>query len=346
MPSPNTNVGPFWLALYVILISVIPNFVLCLDDDPQIVEAGHGCSLISTTNLTALTENRKNVFSLLAKNMSSTGFAVASSGNGTDKVYGLAQCRNDLSMEDCTQCYTAATEQIVKYCPIEIGVRMIFDGCFLRYENETFFDQAVDGGNSNVCLSDASGSSPTLFNETALRLLADVKSKALKKEGFATDEISAKGLPTTIYGLAMCRRTLSTNSCDVCLQHASKLVQRCFSRQDGRALDAGCYLRYYPSFFLHSLFFLFTKLLDFVTNSFSTAKHRKTLLIVVGTLGGVALVALLLVLLIFRNTLRNMYRKVPGRSQREEAGEEMPFSHKLMNSKKFFFSCVYKTPLQ
>ncbi|GLJ33748.1 hypothetical protein SUGI_0678360 [Cryptomeria japonica] len=306
MPSLNTDAGLSWLVLYVLIISAIPNFVLRLEADPQIVEAGHGCSLINTTNPTAFTENRKNVFSLLAENISSTGFATASSGNGTNKVYGLAQCRNDLSMADCSQCYTAATDQIVKYCPFEIGARMIFDGCFLRYENETFFDQAVDAGNSNVCISVVS-SSPKLFNETAQRLLADVRSKAVKNEGFATDEISANGLSTAIYGLAMCRRTLTTNSCDVCLQHATQLVERCFSLQDGRGLDAGCYLRY--------------STLPFYTISSSSSSHSKTLAIVVGTLGGAALIALLCLIFIFRQSLRKFYRKVPARSQPDEAEE-------------------------
>ncbi|GLJ33751.1 hypothetical protein SUGI_0678390 [Cryptomeria japonica] len=304
MPSPNTNVCLSWLALYVLLISAIPNCVLRLKADPQIVEAGHGCSLINTTNANALTENRKNVFSLLVENISSTGFATALFGNGTNKVYGLAQCRNDLSMEDCTDCYAAAQKQIVIYCPFEIGARMIFDGCFLRYENYTFFDQAQDAGNSNVCISDAS-SRPKLFSETTQRLLADVRSKALKNEGFATDEISANGLSAAIYGLAMCRRTLTTNSCDVCLQHAILLVERCFSLQDGRGLDAGCYLRY--------------STLPFFTISSSSSSHSKIVAILVGTLGGAVIIALLWVLFIFRHSLRKLYKKVPDPSQPEES---------------------------
>ncbi|XP_057854629.2 cysteine-rich receptor-like protein kinase 2 [Cryptomeria japonica] len=304
MPSPNINASLSWAVLYILLISAIPNFVLRSEADPQITEAGHGCSLINTTNPSALIENRKNAFSLLAENISSTGFATASSGNGTNKVYGLAQCRNDLSMEDCTHCYTAATEQIVKYCPSEIGARMIFDGCFLRYENYTFFDQAQDAGNSNVCISDAS-SRPKLFSETTQRLLAKVRSKALKNEGFATDEISANGLSTAIYGLAMCRRTLTTNSCDVCLQHATLLAERCFSLQDGRGLDAGCYLRY--------------STLPFYIISSSSSSPSKTVIILVGTLGAAALIAVLWVLFMFRHSLRKLYTKVPGRSQHEQA---------------------------
>ncbi|GLJ33745.1 hypothetical protein SUGI_0678320 [Cryptomeria japonica] len=304
MRRPNSNIVPFSLALYLLLISAVPNFVLRTKADPRITEAGHGCSLINTTNPSAFSENRKTVFSLLVKNISSTGFATASHGNGKDSVYGLAQCRNDLSMEDCSKCYATATEQIVIYCPFEIGARMIFEGCFLRYENETFFDQALDGGNSNVCIS-YSSSSPKLFNETALRLLADIKSKAFKNEGFATSKISAKGLQTPIYGLAMCRRTLTTNSCDVCLQHATKLVQRCFSLQDGRALDAGCYLRY--------------STLAFFSIPSSSSSPSKIVLILVGTFGGVALIALLMVFLIFRHPFRKFYTKLSGPRQHEEA---------------------------
>ncbi|GLJ33756.1 hypothetical protein SUGI_0678510 [Cryptomeria japonica] len=321
MPGTKTIARHSWIFLYVLLISAIPNLVLRLEADPQIIEAGHGCSQIKYANATVFMKNLNTVFSLLAKNISSTGFATASSGTGIDGVYGMAQCRKDLSMEDCSKCYAAAEVQIVRYCPVEIGARMIFDGCFLRYENHTFFDQAIDAGNSNVCISDSS-SRPGLFNQTLQNLLAEIKSKALKNGGFATDEISVKGLPTTIYGLAMCRPTLTTNSCDVCLQHASKLVERCFSLQDGRGLDAGCFLRY--------------STYAFFSTPPPSSSHSKTGAILVGTLGGAALIAVLGLLFIFRHSFRKMYTKVPGRSQDEQAevyfaAEEDPKGDHLFN---------------
>ncbi|GLJ33750.1 hypothetical protein SUGI_0678380 [Cryptomeria japonica] len=65
--------------------------------------------------------------------------------------------------------------------------------------------------------------------------------------------------------------------------------------------------------------------LDFTV---STARPSKIVLILVGTSGAAALIAVLWVLFMFRHSLRKLYTKVPGRSQHEEAGEEMPFYHK------------------
>ncbi|GLJ34080.1 hypothetical protein SUGI_0685130 [Cryptomeria japonica] len=252
-------------------------------------------SLVQYPNATAFKENLNNAFLLLAINISSTAFATASNGNGIDGVYGLTQCRNGLSKENCSTCYAAAKDQILTYYPVDRGATTAFDGWFLRYGNFTFFDQAIDGGYSSMCTSDASAR-PILFNETAHRLLADVRSKALTNEGFATDEISAKGLSTASYGLAMCRQTLTTNSCD-----------------DGRGLDAGCYLRY--------------STLPFFTAPSSSSSPSKIVPILVGILGGAALIAILCLLFMFRHSIRNLYSKLFETVEYFIAEEEPTWDH-------------------
>ncbi|KAH9288588.1 hypothetical protein KI387_032705 [Taxus chinensis] len=307
MSSPTTNVCSASLAMYFILILASPNFVHHLQADPQTVEAGHGCSLTDSENPPAFRENRAAVFSSLAKNISLTRFATASNGQGVNAVYGLAQCRNDLSLNDCSECHRESQNQIVTYCRDNTGARMIFDGCFLRYENYTFFDQAVDLGVSNVCSSEDS-TSPRIFNNTVQKLLENINSEALKNEGFATGKMSANGLPAPLYGLAMCRRTLSTNSCDVCLQDATKYINGCPPRQDGKALEAGCYLRY--------------STIPFFSVKSSSSGPSKTVLILIGTLGGAGLIAILGVLFIYRRSFRKFRTKVPERTQDEDTGEE------------------------
>ncbi|KAH9288587.1 hypothetical protein KI387_032704 [Taxus chinensis] len=307
MSSPTTNICSASLAMYFILILASPNFVHHLQADPQTVEAGHGCSLIDSENPPAFRENRAAVFSSLAKNVSSTRFATASNGQGANAVYGLAQCRNDLSLNDCSECHRESQNQIVTYCRDNFGARMIYDGCFLRYENYTFFDQAVDPGVSNVCSSEDS-TSPRIFNNTVQKLLENINSEAVKNEGFATGKMSANGLPTPLYGLAMCRKTLSTNSCDVCLQDATKYINGCPPRQDGKALEAGCYLRY--------------STIPFFSIKSSSSRPSKIVLILIGTLGGAALIAILGVLFIYGRSFRKFRTKVPERTQNEDTGEE------------------------
>ncbi|KAH9288585.1 hypothetical protein KI387_032702 [Taxus chinensis] len=303
MPSSTTNICSASLVMYVLFILASPNFV---EADPQTVEAGHGCSLTDSENPPAFRENRAAVFSSLAKNISLTSFATASNGQGASAVYGLAQCRNDLSLNDCSECHRESQNQIVTYCRDNTGARMIFDGCFLRYENHTFFDQAVDLGVSNVCRSEDSNS-PRIFNNTVQKLLENINSEAVKNEGFATGKMSANGLPTPLYGLAMCRKTLSTNSCAVCLQDATKYINGCPPRQDGKALDAGCYLRYSTT--------------PFFSIKSSSSRPSKIVLILVGTLGGAALITILGVLLIYRKSFRKLRIKVPERTQYEDTAQ-------------------------
>lgn len=49
---------------------------------------------------------------------------------------------------------------------------------------------------------------------------------------------------TTIYGVAQCAETTSQIGCLDCLKVAYTNVQSCLPDTDGRAVDAGCFLRY------------------------------------------------------------------------------------------------------
>ncbi|KAH9292891.1 hypothetical protein KI387_041923, partial [Taxus chinensis] len=61
---------------------------------------------------------------------------------------------------------------------------------------------AVDLGVSNICSSE-DNTSPPIFNNTVHKLLENINSEAVKNEGFATSKMSANGLSTPLYGLAI-----------------------------------------------------------------------------------------------------------------------------------------------
>ena len=48
----------------------------------------------------------------------------------------------------------------------------------------------------------------------------------------------------TMYAVAQCVETASESGCQDCLKIASSNAQRCLPNADGRAYDAGCFLRY------------------------------------------------------------------------------------------------------
>ena len=47
-------------------------------------------------------------------------------------VYGMVQCRNYLSTEDCIACLDIARSQVRRNCPTTDGGHVIYKGCFLR----------------------------------------------------------------------------------------------------------------------------------------------------------------------------------------------------------------------
>ncbi|CAK7349426.1 unnamed protein product [Dovyalis caffra] len=67
-----------------------------------------------------------------------TGFAAVTYGKGQDKVFGLAQCRGDVSSKDCFNCIQDAAKQIREVCPDQADARIWFDCCFLQYDNINF----------------------------------------------------------------------------------------------------------------------------------------------------------------------------------------------------------------
>jgi hypothetical protein len=56
--------------------------------------------------------------------------------------------------------------------------------------------------------------------------------------GFAKKEVEG------VYALAQCWNTLGIQGCKDCLKNAVKKVRGCLPNKEGRALNAGCYLRY------------------------------------------------------------------------------------------------------
>lgn len=74
----------------------------------------------------------------------------------------------------------------------------------------------------------------------------DLQVATPKINGFfaATKEVVSGNANKTIYGVAQCAETTSETGCQDCLKIAYTNVQSCLPDTDGRAVDAGCFLRY------------------------------------------------------------------------------------------------------
>lgn len=104
--------------------------------DPQTKLLNQGCSQYNATDASQFHSNLNATFSDLRSQLTTTNnhFATAQQVSGSDPVYAMVQCRNYLSTADCAACFAVA-ESKIRNCSATSanGARVIYDGCFLRY---------------------------------------------------------------------------------------------------------------------------------------------------------------------------------------------------------------------
>ncbi|KAF3618601.1 putative protein ACCUMULATION AND REPLICATION OF CHLOROPLASTS 3-like [Capsicum annuum] len=156
--------------------------------------------------------------------MRTRGYGVAVTGTGLDANYGLAQCYG----------------------------RIYLDGCFMRKDNYTFYDQYLGPEDRHVCRNRTTKS--TLFSQNARRAVQQAIENTPSTNGSAYAQVLVPGSSNdTTYILADCSKILSINSCTVCLQNASASMLGCLPWSKGRALYIGYFMRYSNTNFLNAI---------------------------------------------------------------------------------------------
>ncbi|QCE10854.1 cysteine-rich receptor-like protein kinase 42 [Vigna unguiculata] len=230
-----------WVLLAALFLSSL-SFSL---SDPRITEAGLYCGTtkapLKANYIPSFTKEMESLSQLVTNHNWGTHF-VNTSGSPIP-IYGFAQCFNDLSNTDCLLCYAASRTKIPRCLP-SVSARIYLDGCFLRYDNYSFYAEVSDPLRDTVNCTSQHG---TVVDETERleleesvgRVVETVTNKALAKGGgFAVGEVEG------VYALAQCWNTIGSDGCRECLRKAGKEVRGCLPKRDGRALNAGCYFRY------------------------------------------------------------------------------------------------------
>lgn len=150
-----------------LLLSSIP-----AASDPQTRLLLKACSRYNASSTVTFFSNLNATQSDLRSQLNSTHFATATRARVSDPVYGLFQCRDYLSTADCISCFTIAASMI-RNCSAANGARIIFDGCYLRYKSNNFYDQTKQDGNSGFC-GNLTVAKESGFNDTAGQLLRDL----------------------------------------------------------------------------------------------------------------------------------------------------------------------------
>ncbi|KAG9449845.1 hypothetical protein H6P81_009810 [Aristolochia fimbriata] len=136
--------------LFLILFSLPPAL-----PQPRAELVSRTCNETHHSDISAHLENLSWSLDVVRQQISVEGYGFASRGTPPARTFVMAQCHDDLSSDDCWQCFTQA-EALLRACFPSIGGRVYLDGCFLRAENYSFYTQVSSPEDTQVCgLSDS-----------------------------------------------------------------------------------------------------------------------------------------------------------------------------------------------
>ncbi|KAF9588046.1 hypothetical protein IFM89_007287 [Coptis chinensis] len=206
----------------------------------------------NTANYTSNSQFQTNLNILLPSLLpdgTRDGFFNTSIGTSPDIVYGLVQCRGDISMEDCRSCLNNSAVEIIRRCPNRKDAALRYDHCILRYSNTRFFSQVDSTRRGLLNPANVSDADANRYNRqlgSLLNSLSTTAASVVTKFGAAsTDYADFK----RIYGLVMCTRDLPATQCFSCLQSMIGWIPSCCTNREGaRIFSTTCYIRYeiYP----------------------------------------------------------------------------------------------------
>ncbi|KAL9244636.1 hypothetical protein vseg_018395 [Gypsophila vaccaria] len=148
-----------------------------------------------------------------------------------DAVYGLYQCRGDLSMPDCASCIVHSVNQIGSLCPGSCGGVVQLQGCFIKFDNDTFL-----GVEDKAVVYKKCG--PT-NNDMASR---DTMLNGIVSGGGGLYRV---GGSKDVAAIAQCVGDLSGGECQDCLEEAIKQLKvACGTASYGDMYLGKCYVRY------------------------------------------------------------------------------------------------------
>ncbi|XP_042507135.1 cold-responsive protein kinase 1-like isoform X2 [Macadamia integrifolia] len=214
--------------------------------DPQTKFLNSRCSPYNSTNPSAFFASLNATFPDLRNQLAGSNnvrFATSQHGRSSP-LYGMAQCRDYLSTADCLACFDTAVIRI-RNCSMADGALIIFDGCFLRYKSNYFFEQTISPGNTAIC-GTKNATDENDFGITAKTLLTNIVTVTPRIQGYfaAVKENTTSSGNGSVYAVAQCVHTVSESGCRDCLSVAHQNIHICVPVSDGRAVDAGCFIRY------------------------------------------------------------------------------------------------------
>ncbi|XP_011070584.1 cysteine-rich repeat secretory protein 12 [Sesamum indicum] len=245
-----------------------------------------GCSQLKYSPGTAYESNVNSILSSIVNSASISNFnnfkiSLPGSAPG-DVVYGLFQCRGDLSNSDCHDCVSNAVTRLGASCGGASGGALQLEGCFVRYDNTSFL-----GVEDKTVVSDKCGPSIGDYSDLLSRRDAVLAYLAAGGQFF---RVSGSG---RVQGVAQCVQDLSVGECQDCLSEAiERLKSQCGSSAWGDMFLGKCYARYSER--------------GYSSKSENDDEVEKTLAIFLGLIAGVA------ILIVFLSFLSKLFDSNKG----------------------------------
>uniref|UniRef100_A0A5B6ZJR5 Gnk2-homologous domain-containing protein n=1 Tax=Davidia involucrata TaxID=16924 RepID=A0A5B6ZJR5_DAVIN len=197
-----------------------------------------GCSKLKYAQGTPYESNVNSVLKSLVNSAASSNFnnfKISVPGSSqNDIVYGLFQCRGDLSNSDCRDCVASSVSQLGTLCCDSTGGALQLEGCFVKYDNISFL-----GVEDKTVVSKKCGPSIGYDSDSLTRRDATMNSLAAGGQYFRN------GGSGKVQGMAQCTQDLSLSKCQDCITEAiGRLRSECGSAAWGEMFLATCYARY------------------------------------------------------------------------------------------------------
>ncbi|KAM4109786.1 hypothetical protein ACJW30_03G146100 [Castanea mollissima] len=218
----------------------------CLSD-PRATEA----ALICTNKTSPMPQRQTFITNFLAAMdtvtplIATQRYAAVVNGTGNTSVYAFGECMKDLDNIDCDLCFAQCKTQILRCLPYQRatrGGRLFYDGCYLRYDDYYFFNEALSAQDRTVCGAQDFVGNGSVFSANVNQLVMNLSVEAPKFDGFSVGSVNNGNV--TVYGLAQCWEFVNGTACEDCLANAVSNISSCTPKQEGRVLNTGCYLRY------------------------------------------------------------------------------------------------------
>ncbi|PWA76275.1 gnk2-like domain-containing protein [Artemisia annua] len=189
--------------------------------------------------MTPYDSNVNSLFSSLVDSASVSNFnkfEISPPGNSHwDDVYGLFQCRGYLNSAECKDCMAASVSQLKTICPVSTGGTIQLEGCFVKYDNTSFFGIEDKMEASRKCGPSGGSNLDVLSSiDNVLTNLISENNQYFRKVDLGS-----------IQGVAQCVQDLSASDYQDCLSEASRsLRSECEASISGNMYLGKCYIKY------------------------------------------------------------------------------------------------------